>query len=105
MVSNGDDNDTDMVILPPDVDELTDEEDIDDDHLDQEPPAEIPGTLEIILSSKLCPLIDCLNKKLNQFGVFSPNLAIDECMAPYHGYHTSKICIRDTYLSWNFAEK
>ena len=48
MILNDDNNDRDMVILPPDVDELTDEEQIDDDDLDQGPPAEIPGTLEII---------------------------------------------------------
>ena len=52
--------------------------------------------------TKLRPLIDSLNKKLLQFGVFNQHVAVDECMVPYHGHHSSKMCIRDKPIRFGY---
>ncbi len=44
--------------------------------------------------AKVRPLLDLVNKKLLQFGVFSESLVVDEQMVPYYGGHPSKMCIR-----------
>lgn len=44
--------------------------------------------------AKLRPLIDLVNIKLIQFGVFTEHLSIDEQMVPYFGYHSCKMFIR-----------
>lgn len=47
--------------------------------------------------SKLRPLIDLVNEKLIQFGVFTKHLSIDEQMVPYFGRHSCKMFIRGNY--------
>ena len=41
--------------------------------------------------STLRPLVDMVNAKLSQFGVFNQHLSIDEQMVPYFGRHSCKI--------------
>ena len=43
---------------------------------------------------KLRPLMDLLNKNLQQFGIFTSNLSIDEEMVPYYGPHPLKMYMR-----------
>ena len=54
------------------------------------------NNLEPIKVAKVLPLynIRVRNKRLQQFGVFSKPLAIDESMVPYFGRHRSKMFIR-----------
>lgn len=40
---------------------------------------------------KVRPLMDMVNSKLQQFGIFSRFLSIDEEMVPYFGHHSCKI--------------
>ena len=47
---------------------------------------------------KLRPLIDIVNEKLIQFGVFTKDLSIDEQMVPYFGRHSCKMFIRSNIL-------
>ena len=47
--------------------------------------------------AKIQPLIDVINKKYLQFGVFSFNLSIDEEMIPYFGRHSAKMCIKSKF--------
>ena len=47
---------------------------------------------------KLCPLIDLVNEKLIQFGVFTKDLSIDKQMVPYFRRHSCKIFIRGNIL-------
>ena len=49
---------------------------------------------------KLRPLTEALNEKLQQFGIFSSKLSIDEQMVPYFGRHSCKIFIRGKALSF-----
>ena len=44
--------------------------------------------------SKLRPLVDLVNKKLMQFGIFSYYLSTDEHMVPYFERHSCKMLIR-----------
>nr|CAI5841887.1 unnamed protein product [Callosobruchus analis] len=43
---------------------------------------------------KIRPLMNKLNKKLQQFGIFHKDLSIDEAMIKYFGHHSSKQFIR-----------
>ncbi|XP_054708299.1 piggyBac transposable element-derived protein 3-like [Uloborus diversus] len=57
---------------------------------------------------KVRPYLNLLNKKFQQFGVFSHNLSIDEQMIPYRGKHSAKMFlkgkpIRFGYESWTLA--
>ncbi len=54
--------------------------------------------------AKLRPLIDLLNKKLLQFGVFSKEISIDEQMIPYYGGHPSKQCLRMKPIRFGFKK-
>ncbi|KAG8239716.1 hypothetical protein J437_LFUL019154 [Ladona fulva] len=46
--------------------------------------------------SKIRPIIDQLNEKFLQYGVFSENVSIDEQMVRYYGHHYLKQFIRET---------
>ena len=52
--------------------------------------------------SKLRPLINAVNDKLVQFGVFSKHLSIDEQMVPYFGRHSCKMFIRGKPIRFGF---
>ena len=58
--------------------------------------------------AKIRPLQDKENRSLQQFGVFSKDLSIDEQMVPYFGRHSSKMFIRGKpirfgYKNWVLA--
>ena len=44
--------------------------------------------------AKLRPLIEAVKEKLQQFGIFSSELSIDEQMVSYFGRHSCKMFIR-----------
>lgn len=52
--------------------------------------------------AKLRPLIDALNKKFLQFGIFSNYLSIDEEMVPYFGRHSAKMFIKGKPVRFGF---
>ena len=52
--------------------------------------------------SKLRPLVDMVNAKLSQFGVFNQHLSIDEQMVPYFGRHSCKMFIRGKPIRFGF---
>ncbi len=52
--------------------------------------------------AKVLPLYDLLNTRLQQFGVFSKPLAIDESMVPYFGRHTAKMFIRGKPIRFGY---
>ena len=43
--------------------------------------------------AKLRPLTEAVNENLQQFGIFSSELSIDEQMVPYFGRHSCKMFI------------
>ena len=51
---------------------------------------------------KVRPLIKLLNERLQQFGIFSQYLSIDEEMVPYFGRHSSKMFIRGKPIRFGF---
>ena len=58
--------------------------------------------------AKIHPLQEAVNSSLQQFGVFSENLSVDEQMVPYFGSHSCKIFIRGRpirfgYQNWILA--
>lgn len=56
------DIDADIVALPPDVDELTDEEDIEDENLENPTVADVPGSSEINAPEEKEEEEDCLQE-------------------------------------------
>nr|CAI5822387.1 unnamed protein product [Callosobruchus analis] len=48
---------------------------------------------------KIRPLMNKLNKKFQQFGIFHKDLSIDEAMIKYFGHHSSKQFIRGKPVS------
>lgn len=52
--------------------------------------------------SKLRPIFDTRNTTFLQFGVFDPNLSIDEEMVPYFGRHSCKMFIRGKPVRFGF---
>lgn len=52
--------------------------------------------------AKLRPLIDALNEKFMQFGIFSRHLSIDEEMVPYFGRHSAKMFIKNKPVRFGF---
>ncbi|XP_035228761.1 piggyBac transposable element-derived protein 3-like, partial [Stegodyphus dumicola] len=57
---------------------------------------------------KVRPYVNLLNKKFQQFGIFSHDLSIDEQMVPYRGKHSTKMFlkgkpIRFGYKAWTLA--
>lgn len=57
---------------------------------------------------KVRPYLSLLNRKFQQFGIFSHDLSIDEQMIPYRGKHSSKMFlkgkpIRFGYKAWTLA--
>lgn len=52
--------------------------------------------------AKVRPLLEILNKKFMQFGVFHENLSIDEQMVPYFGRHSCKMFIRGKPIRFGF---
>lgn len=52
--------------------------------------------------AKVRPLMNLLNKKYKQFGIFSSNLSIDEQMVPYFGRHNCKMFIRGKPIRFGF---
>ncbi|XP_035210427.1 piggyBac transposable element-derived protein 3-like [Stegodyphus dumicola] len=53
---------------------------------------------------KIRPLIDKLNDKFQQFGVFSESLSIDEQMVRYYGHHYLKQFIRGKPVRFGFKQ-
>ena len=51
---------------------------------------------------KVRPLMDIVNRKLQQFGIFSRFLSIDEEMVPYFGHHSCKMFIRGKPIRFGF---
>jgi len=51
---------------------------------------------------KVRPLMDMVNSKLQQFGIFSTFLSIDEEMVPYFGHHSCKMFIRGKPIRFGF---
>ncbi len=54
--------------------------------------------------AKVRPLLDVLNKKLLQFGVFTESIVVDEQMVPYYGGHPSKMCLRMKPIRFGFKK-
>ncbi len=54
--------------------------------------------------AKVQPLVDLLNDKLMQFGVFSKHLSVDEQMVPYFGHHSCKMTIRNKPIRFGFKK-
>jgi DNA excision repair protein ERCC-6 len=52
--------------------------------------------------AKIQPLMDLLNKNLQQFGIFSRYLSIDESMVPYFGHHSAKMFIRGKPIRFGY---
>ena len=52
--------------------------------------------------AKVRPLYDALLKELQQFGVFSHDLSIDESMVPYYGHHSAKMYIKGKPIRFGF---
>lgn len=52
--------------------------------------------------AKVRPLMDIINKKNLQFGVFSFSLSIDEQMVPYYGRHSCKMYIKGKPVRFGF---
>ena len=52
--------------------------------------------------AKLRPLIQMVNDKLIQFGVFTEHLSIDEQMVPYFGQHSCKMFIRGKPIRFGY---
>lgn len=52
--------------------------------------------------AKVRPLIDLLNKKYKQVGIFATHLSIDEQMIPYFGRHNCKMFIRGKPIRFGF---
>lgn len=52
--------------------------------------------------AKIQPLLDILNQNLQQFGIFSRYLAIDESMVPYFGHHSAKMFIRGKPIRFGY---
>lgn len=53
---------------------------------------------------KIRPILDELNKRFMQFGVFSYNLCIDEQMVRYYGHHYLKQFIRGKPIRFGFKQ-
>ncbi len=54
--------------------------------------------------AKVAPLVNAVNKNLNQFGVFSQDLSVDEQMVPYFGNHSCKMTIRNKPIRFGFKK-
>lgn len=52
--------------------------------------------------AKVRPLLDALNQKYKQFGIFTTYLSIDEQMIPYFGRHNCKMFIRGKPIRFGF---
>lgn len=52
--------------------------------------------------AKLLPIYEILNRNLQQFGVFTKKLSIDESMVPYYGRHSSKMFIRGKPIRFGY---
>lgn len=52
--------------------------------------------------AKVRPLLDILNERFLQFGVFHTHLSIDEQMVPYFGRHSCKMFIRGKPIRFGF---
>lgn len=53
---------------------------------------------------KLRPLMDTLNKKFSQWGIFHDKLSIDEAMVKYFGHHSSKQFIRGKPVRFGYKD-
>ena len=51
---------------------------------------------------KIRPLVEYINAKLQQHGVFSQFLSIDEEMVPYFGHHSAKMFIRSKPIRFGY---
>ena len=51
---------------------------------------------------KVRPLLDSVNRVLNQFGSFCRNVSVDEQMLPYYGFHSCKQFIRGKPLRFGY---
>ena len=52
--------------------------------------------------AKVSPLYSILNTTLTKFGVFHPDLSIDESMVPYFGKHSCKMFIRGKLIRFGY---
>lgn len=52
--------------------------------------------------TKVRPILNMLNEKFMQFGVFSHHLSIDEEMVPYFGRHSAKMFISGKPIRFGF---
>ena len=52
--------------------------------------------------AKVRPLYEALLKQLQQFGVFTHDLSIDESMVPYYGHHSAKMYIKGKPIRFGF---
>lgn len=62
------------------------------------------NTVESLLISSLQvrPLINLMNEKFLQFGIWSEELSIDEQMVPYFGRHSCKMYIRNKPIRFGY---
>lgn len=51
---------------------------------------------------KIRPILDATNKNLQQFGIFSKYLSIDEEMVPYFGHHSAKMFMRSKPVRFGY---
>lgn len=54
--------------------------------------------------AKVRPLFRLFNSSLQQFGIFSKNLSVDEQMVPYFGRHNCKMFIRGKPIRFGYKE-
>ncbi|KAL1448702.1 hypothetical protein MTO96_028188 [Rhipicephalus appendiculatus] len=54
--------------------------------------------------AKIRPLLRLVNSSLQQFGIFSKNLSVDEQMVPYFGRHSCKMFIRGKPIRFGYKE-
>lgn len=54
--------------------------------------------------AKIRPLLRLVNSSLQQFGIFSENLSVDEQMVPYFGRHSCKMFIKGKPIRFGYKE-
>ncbi|XP_037930822.1 piggyBac transposable element-derived protein 3-like [Teleopsis dalmanni] len=52
--------------------------------------------------AEVIPLINLMNKKFMQFGIFEEHISIDEQMVPYFGRHSCKMFVRSKPIRFGF---
>ncbi|KAH7974074.1 hypothetical protein HPB49_009594 [Dermacentor silvarum] len=54
--------------------------------------------------AKVRPLLRLVNRSLQQFGIFSKNLSVDEQMVPYFGRHSCKMFIKGKPIRFGYKQ-